>query len=93
MGNQGVAHGLGHLVVSQCLDQDLPATGKLAAEDPMGPMSLVERPSGIFDGRAQVVGSMLVFEPLDTIAVGSGEQKANHCVVEATIDEIVDDRS
>jgi hypothetical protein len=36
---------------------------------------------------------MLVFEALDSIALGACKEKANHHVVKASIDEVVDNRS
>lgn len=60
-------------MVTQSIDQDLPSTCKLASEDAMWAMRLVEWPPRILDGSAQMTGGMLVFETLDAVPVGSRE--------------------
>jgi hypothetical protein len=86
-------HGCRSLVIAQSLDQDLPTSGELTAKDAMRSMSLVERPARILDVGAEVIGGVLVFETLDAIAVRPGEQEADHRVIEASIDEIINDRT
>lgn len=81
------------LVISQSLQQDLPASGELPTKDAVRPMSLVERLPRIFDAGTEVVGGVLVLEALDAMAVRPGEQEADHRVREAAIDEIVNDRT
>ncbi|MDH3728975.1 MAG: hypothetical protein OER77_15700, partial [Myxococcales bacterium] len=50
-------------------------------------------PSLVFDLRAECLGSMLVLETLDSIPFRSGEQKTDHHVIKATVDEVIDDGS
>lgn len=82
---------LGNVVFAKRLDEDLPSSRKLTAEDAMRTMRLVERPSFVFDGSAQVLCGVLVFESLDSVRLSALEQEADHQVIEAAIDEIVDD--
>lgn len=83
----------GGAVVAKRFEEDLPASIELTAEDPMRTVGLVERAATILDIRAEISRRMLVLETLDSIRLGACEEEANHHVVEAAIDEVVDDRS
>lgn len=82
---------LRRIVVPQGLDQDLPSTRKLATENSMWAMCLVERTSAVLDRCSEVLCGVLVLEALDSIPVGSREHEANHRVGKATVDEVIDD--
>jgi len=84
---------LRRIVVAQGLDQDLPASIELPPENTMGPVSFIQRSAGVLDGRTEVLRCMLVFEAFDAGAFRAGEQKANHHVAEAPVNEIVHDGS
>jgi len=93
VGDPGVDDPCRNVVVTKRVDQDLSASRKLATEDPVGPMSLVERAPFVFDRTSEVLGRVLILEPLDSLPVCAAKEKPDHHVVEAPIDEIVHDCS
>ena len=86
-----VDHGLRNVVVSKGLDEDLATSRKLASENPMGPVRLLQGSTLIPDGASEVFRRVLNLEALDAVSIGPLEQEADHGVVEAAIDEVVDD--
>jgi hypothetical protein len=80
-------------VITQRFDQDLAAAVELPSKNAMRTVGLVEGPPTILDDGAEVLGRVLVFEALNPVAVRAREEKPDHDVGEASIDEIVDDRS
>jgi hypothetical protein len=91
MRNPRVDDVVGDTVVAERFDEDLPPARELPAEDAVGPMGLAKRSSAVADRAAEVLGSVLVFESLDSITAGALEHEADHQVVEATVDEVVHD--
>jgi hypothetical protein len=87
----GVDDRLGDAVVAKRLRQDLTASRELTAEDPVGTVSLVEGAPFIDHRTSEVLRSMLVLETFDPVTIRALKEKANHRVVEAAVDEIVDD--
>jgi len=83
----------GCAVIAKSFEEDLLASIELPAEYPMRTVGLVERAATILDSRAEISCRMLVLETLDSLALGARKEEANHHVVEAAIDEVVDDRS
>lgn len=80
-------------VISQGVDEYLPPSRELTSENTMRTVCFVERSAFISNGSAEVLGSVLVLELLDSIALCSLEQETNHGVVEATVDEVIDHRT
>jgi hypothetical protein len=91
MRNPRVDDVVGDTVVAERFDEDLPPARELPTEDAVGPMGLAERSSAVADRAAEVLGSVLIFESLDSIPAGALEHEADHHVVEATVDEVVHD--
>ena len=93
MGDPGVHDPCRDVVVTKRVDQDLSASRKLAAEDPVRPMSLVEGAPFVCDRTSEVHGRELILEPRDSFPVCASKEKPDHHVVEAPIDEILHDCS
>ena len=88
-----VDDGLRNVVVNERLDQNLSPTRKLPSKDPMRSVRLIERSPLVEYRSAEVFRCVLVLEPLDAISLCALKQEADHGVVEASVDEIVDDNS
>ena len=71
-------------------DEELSPARKLAPEDAVRTVSFVQRPAFIGDWTSEVLGGVLILEALDTVAIRAREEKADHRVVEATVDEVID---
>lgn len=80
-------------MVPEGVDKDLTPAGELATEDLVRAVRLIERPTFVLHRPTQVLCCMLVLETLDSRPLGPLKKKPDHQVVEASIDEIVDDRS
>lgn len=80
-------------MIAKRLDQDLPASRELAAEDSVRTVSLVEWAPLIHHGTSEVLGRMLVLETFDPVPLRTLKEKADHRVVEAAIYEILHDGS
>jgi hypothetical protein len=80
-------------MIAERVDQELPATIELTAEYSMWTVRLVEGSARVLDGCTKVPCRMLVLEAFDSISLGTREQKTDHHIVEATVDEIVDDHA
>jgi len=93
MGDPPVDYLVWCLVVAQGVDQDLPASIELPAEDTVRTVGLVECSTAVLDRCPELFGRVLVLEAFDAIAFRPREQEADHHVVEAPVDEVVDDRS
>jgi len=93
MSNPGLDDLVGGSVVAKGFEKDLPASIELASEDPVRTVGFVQRSAAVLDRRAEVFCGMLVLEALDSIPLGTRKEKSNHHVVEAALDEIVDNRS
>lgn len=79
------------IVVLERFDQDLAPPIELPTEDTVRAVHIVERSPLIFDGGAEVLGGMLIFEAFDAFPFGACKQEADHRIVKTAIDEIVDD--
>ncbi len=75
------------------LAQDRQAARELSAHDAMGPMGDAERPALVAQVGAEEGRGVLIFEALGALSIGAGEEEAYHRVVEAAVDEAVDDRA
>ena len=93
MGDPRVDYLVRRVVVAEGVDQDLSSAIELSAEDPMWAVGFVKCATAVLDRCAEVVRRVLIFEAFDVLAFDAGEQKTDHHVVKASIDEIVDDRS
>jgi len=93
VGDPRIDHLIRRVVIAQGLDQDLPPSIELTAEDAMRSVSFVQRAAAVLDRCPEMICRVLVFEALDSAAIRAGEQEADHHVVEASVDEIIDDRS
>lgn len=93
MRDPGLDDRLGNPVVVERFDQNLATPGELAAENPVRAVRFVERPPAVSNVATEMLRGMLVLETLDALTIGPLEEEADHHVVEASIDEIVDDRS
>lgn len=83
----------GSAVVAKGLEKNLPAAVELTTKDPVWTVRLVESSTAVLDVSPEIFRRMLVLEALDSFALGARKQKADHHVREASVDEIVDDRS
>ncbi len=84
---------LRHPVRLEHLAQDRQAAIELPAHDAMRAVRDRERSPAVGGACAEVLGGVLVLEALHAPAVRSGEEEADHQVVEASVDELVDDRA
>jgi len=84
---------IGCVVVPEGLQQELSPAIELPSEDAVWPVGLVERLATVLDGRPEVMCCVLVFESLDARALRPGEEEPDHHVVEAPVDEVVDNRT
>ena len=89
----GVDYGLRYRVVAERFFENLLTTVELAPEDAVGPMGFVDRSPLVFDRRAELIGGVLILETLDSIPFRTSEQETDHHVVEASVDEVIDDGS
>lgn len=83
--------GLGDVVVTKGLDEDLTAARKLTAENAMRTVRFVQGPPFVAHRATQVLGSVLILELLDSVAIRALEEEPDHRIVEAAVDEVVDD--
>jgi hypothetical protein len=81
----------GRAVVRKGVQQNLPASCELAAEDAMRAVRLVEGAAGVPRWSAEMLGRVLILEALDAIAIGALKQEADHEIIEAAVHEIIDD--
>lgn len=93
MSKPGLDDLVGGTVVMKGFEKKLPAAVELPAEDPVRTVGFVESSAAVLDLGPQVLRRMLVLEALDSFALGAREEKADHHVLEASIDEVVDNRS
>lgn len=93
MGDPRLHYFVRRIVVAEGVDQDLTASIELPAENAVRTVGPVECLAAILDRCAEMLGSVLVLEAFDTASLGARKQEANHHVVEAAIDEVVDDHS
>jgi hypothetical protein len=80
-------------VIAKRLDQYLPAARELSSEDAVGTMCLIERSPAVTHRTTEVLSCMLELEALDPISIGTLKKEADHRIVEAAVDEVVNDSS
>ena len=83
---------LGHPAPFEDLAEDGEPPIELTAHDPVRPVRHLEGSPAVGRPRAEVLGGVLVLEALHARAIRAGEEEADHEVVEAAVDELVDDR-
>lgn len=93
MRNPTVADGLGHAVPIEGRTQDGQAPIEVAAEDWMRAMGNLDRSPLVLDVRTEVLCRVLKLELLHTLSFRIAKEKTDHHVVEASVDELVDDAS
>ena len=83
-----------HLERLQCLLEDLPAPREMAAHDWMFCVRLC--PIGlavIFHIGAEEIGRQLIFHILDRASIGVAKEKADHPIIEHSVNKCINDRS
>jgi hypothetical protein len=80
----------GSAVVPKGFEQNLPPAVELPAKDPVRTVGFVQSTAAVLDVGPEVLCRMFVLEALDPLSLGASEEKANHHVLEASIDEVFD---
>lgn len=93
MGDPSIDDLVRRVVVAKGLEQYLSSAIELTAEDAVRTMGFVECSTAVLDRCPEMLASVLVLEVFEAVAFRAREQEADHHVVEAAIDEVVDDRS
>lgn len=92
-GPNPLAHVIGHAVRCEGFVEEAPSSIELPFEDLVLSMGLGEHPSSVSDATSEMIGHELVFESLDSLALGAAKEIADHHVRVTAPDEVGDDRS
>lgn len=93
MTHPSVDDSLGYRVGMERFLEDLFTSIKLTSENAVRPMGFVEWSPFVFDLRAKCLRGVLIFEALDSISFRPSEKETDHHVIEASVDEVINDRS
>lgn len=93
MRDPGLHDLVGSAVVPKRFEKNLPAAVELTTKNPVWTVRFVQSSPAVLDVGSEISRRMLVLEALDSFALGTLEQEADHRVRKASLDEIVDDRS
>ncbi len=88
-----LAHVLGDPARLEHLAEDHEASLEVSAEDRVRAVCFADGTAAVRDARAEVLGRVLVLEALHALPARATEVEADHHVVEAAIDETIDDRA